>query len=75
MSKKLEKFCLLLERFLTNKYSCKVSGSIYKIKVKKKHVNSEHDGYLFKCDMVDMRILTMLFYEMFVVEKPVLQVT
>ena len=45
----------------------------------KKHVNSEHDGYLFKCDievegLVEQENCNNAFDEMFVVEKPVLQV-
>ena len=44
----------------------------------KKHINSEHDGYLFKCDiefegLVEQENCNNAFDEMFVVEKPVLQ--
>ena len=34
VSNKLEMFCLLLGRLLTNKHSCKVCDSIYRTKVK-----------------------------------------
>ena len=48
----------------------------------KKHVNSEHDEYLFKCEKCDIEFECLVEQEdhnnasddMFVVEKPVLQV-
>ena len=47
----------------------------------KKHVNSEHDEYLFKCEkcdiefegLVEQEVHNDAFDEMLVVEKPVLQ--
>ena len=48
----------------------------------KKHVNSEHDEYLFNCEKCDIEFEGFVeqedhnntFEEMLVVEKPVLQV-
>ena len=62
---------------------CKVCDNIFLNQRKvKKHVNSEHDEYLFKCEkcdiefegLVEQEVHTNAFDEMLVVEKPVLQV-